>query len=254
MKKLYPFFKIGTGIILFVAIAGFNSLQAQVKPVKEMTRQNATVQEAEAPVIIAPAEKAVLTNFPRETKFEWKAVPGAKLYEIEVEINNGKWDMLKNEKVTGLAFRMDLPGDNPYRWRVRAELGNGTFTKWSAREFSYNTSKQGNKTGQNQPPKGNNEMQLKAPELLGPAEGTVFSTTPRKTKLDWSAVEGAVQYEVQVEYKAGNDWKVLRNVKQDGTSFTFDFVGAQPGRWRVCAVHGEKKGPYSKWSSFSYTK
>ena len=36
-------------------------------------------------------------------------------------------------------------------------------------------------------------------------------------------------------------------------SYTFDFVGAQPGRWRVWAVDvNGQKGPKSDWWGFSY--
>jgi hypothetical protein len=39
-----------------------------------------------------------------------------------------------------------------------------------------------------------------------------------------------------------------------GTSWTFDFVGAQPGRWRVWAISSTgSPGPKSGWWTFTYT-
>jgi hypothetical protein len=40
-----------------------------------------------------------------------------------------------------------------------------------------------------------------------------------------------------------------------GTSYTFNFVGAQPGRWRVSSVNGGGvAGPPSGWRQFRYTR
>jgi hypothetical protein len=39
------------------------------------------------------------------------------------------------------------------------------------------------------------------------------------------------------------------------TEYQFDFVGAQPGRWRVSAVDDSgREGPKSDWWTFRYTK
>jgi hypothetical protein len=256
MKKLNSTIKQEMLVLCGIIFASLMSLnaQGQTKPSKDVNKQNSTASNVEAPVLVAPADKAVLKNFPRETEFKWKAVPGAKEYEVKVEFNDGQWKVLKNEKVAGLSVTATFPGDNPGRWHVRAVLENGTFTRWSNRTFSYNTSSTG--AANDKKPKGKPvaDQNLGIPQLLGPADGTTFSVTPRKTKFDWSTVEGANAYEIQVEYKAGSEWKLLKGVNQKGTSFTTDFVGAQPGRWRVCAIAEGKKGPFSKWCMFSYTK
>jgi hypothetical protein len=44
----------------------------------------------------------------------------------------------------------------------------------------------------------------------------------------------------------------VKHVK--GTQYTFEFVGAQPGRWRVWAVDaGGKEGPKTGWWEFTFT-
>jgi len=256
MKNLNSFVKGELSVVCSILLTSLISLeiQGQSTQQKAVINQNSTTSKIEAPGLIAPANKAVLTNFPRETKFQWKAVPGAKEYEIQVEINEGQWRMLKDEKVAGLSATIIFPADNPGRWRVRAIDANGSVSIWSGRTFLYYTSSDGT-TNVNKPADKTGAAQtLAIPQLLGPADGASFSEVPRKTKFDWGVVEGANEYQIEVEYKAGNEWKLLKEVRLKSTSLTLDFVGAQPGRWRVCAVADNKKGPYTKWSQFSYTR
>ena len=45
------------------------------------------------------------------------------------------------------------------------------------------------------------------------------------------------------------------NKTTSATEAEFDFLGAQPGRWRVWAVDASGiEGPKSGWGTFSYTK
>lgn len=105
---------------------------------------------------------------------------------------------------------------------------------------------------------------LRAPAQVSPANGKTFSHFPRKTTLDWKGVPGAKTYTVQLDCygccqggkwctAVGKEWKVERNLTQ--TRYTFNFVGAQPGRWRVWAVDSRgKAGPKSGWWKFTYTR
>ncbi len=97
---------------------------------------------------------------------------------------------------------------------------------------------------------------LAAPGLNSPSNGQVFGHYPRKTELSWNPVGGAVSYVVEAEFQSGSVWQPL--FTQDGvgsTRYTFNFIGAQPGRWRVWAIdsHG-KAGQRSGWWSFRYTR
>ncbi len=101
---------------------------------------------------------------------------------------------------------------------------------------------------------------VKAPVLISPEEATVFNHYPRKTKLVWNPVPEAVRYLVEVDYYYRNGWHLdytgqkLRSLMVPTTEFEFNFVGAQPGRWRVAAVlaNGEV-GVKSEWRTFRYT-
>ena len=107
---------------------------------------------------------------------------------------------------------------------------------------------------------------LPAPVQLSPVDRVELDYFPRLTRLEWQAVEGAASYAVEVDYcdgriknrrecvnpqthASGNS--PLRGIVE--TTYEFNFVGAQPGRWRVWAV--DKKGQEgfkSPWRTFFY--
>ena len=110
-------------------------------------------------------------------------------------------------------------------------------------------------------------VNLPAPVQLAPANDVVFDYYPRITKLEWSPVEGAVSYSVEVDYCDGafknrsrcvdpQPNPVTNNPPASGivnTTYQFDFVGAQPGRWRVWAVDKDgRDGFKSPWRRFVY--
>ena len=104
---------------------------------------------------------------------------------------------------------------------------------------------------------------LVEPVQLSPASGSVFSAYPRVTTLQWSAVPGAARYGVEVDCyhccqrdkwcsEVGGD---VRSAVVDGLTYTFNFVGAKPGRWRVWALApGGEAGPKSDWRDFRYER
>lgn len=112
-------------------------------------------------------------------------------------------------------------------------------------------------------------LHLPAPNQLSPAKDVVFDHYPRLTKLEWSPVEGAVSYTVEVDYCAGGVRNspgctnpqplFLRNNPPTAgivnPTYEFTFVGAQAGRWRVWAVDKEgREGFKSPWRRFVYLR
>jgi hypothetical protein len=105
---------------------------------------------------------------------------------------------------------------------------------------------------------------LAKPALVSPPDNSKFSHYPRATTLVWKSVGGAASYTVEVDCmhccksgewcsEVGKPWKVVEGVT--GTTFQFDFAGAQPGRWRVWAVGTNgAAGAKSEWWEFSFTK
>ncbi|HYT03639.1 MAG TPA: hypothetical protein VEM13_02005 [Gemmatimonadales bacterium] len=102
---------------------------------------------------------------------------------------------------------------------------------------------------------------LAAPTQISPVDGAVFSIYPRTTMLQWSPVSGAATYGVEVQFcqngttfcAGAASYKLITGIK--ATSVTFDFVGAQPGIWRVWAVDASgNEGWKTAWWKFVYTK
>ena len=112
-------------------------------------------------------------------------------------------------------------------------------------------------------------VNLDAPNQLFPGSRTVFNHYPRQTTLKWSPVEGAVSYSVEVDYCEGGQknqticvnpqpLRITNNPPTSGivsTNYEFEFVGAQPGRWRVWALDKEgREGFKSPWRLFVYLR
>ena len=110
------------------------------------------------------------------------------------------------------------------------------------------------------------ERRLPAPEIVFPTDGEELFGFPRLTKLQWSAVPGAVSYSVEIEGCEGNRKEkgcfnsfpinLPRYPPMSGirdTTYEFEFLGNQPGRYRVWAVDGEgRPGMQTPWIVFYY--
>lgn len=105
---------------------------------------------------------------------------------------------------------------------------------------------------------------LSAPTQVSPACGSVFNNYPRTTTFKWKAVNGAKSYTIEIDCygccksgkwcsDVGKTFKVEKGLTS--TTYTYNFVGAQPGRWRVWAVDANgKEGTKSAWCDFKYTR
>lgn len=97
------------------------------------------------------------------------------------------------------------------------------------------------------------------PTQLTPLDGTVFSHFPRTTTLTWTEERDAASYWVEVEFCQGPQCVdasavFFRRENTSTTSYSFAFVGAQPGRWRVWAVgRTGLESPKSAWWVFHFT-
>ncbi len=107
-------------------------------------------------------------------------------------------------------------------------------------------------------------ISLDIPQLLSPADESVFSHYPRITELQWMPVTNATSYTVEIDCyhccqrnkwctDVGKTWMVVPNIQAN--TYTFNFVGAQPGRWRVWAVDNSgREGQKTPWRNFRYTQ
>jgi hypothetical protein len=102
------------------------------------------------------------------------------------------------------------------------------------------------------------------PQTLSPATGTLFTHFPRSTTLVWSAVNdpsAPVTYRVHVQFCQGSaahpancaDRPTYCPGVVTSTTCTFNFVGGQPGRWRVRAVDATgNESAFSDWATFEF--
>jgi len=103
-------------------------------------------------------------------------------------------------------------------------------------------------------------LPLLAPKLISPEHLSHFDRYPRTTVLVWEAVPGAAGYRVETDYGYSGKWASedhgdAYTVDVTTTTYTFDFVGAQPGRWRVWAFDASgREGMKSEWREFVYSR
>lgn len=93
------------------------------------------------------------------------------------------------------------------------------------------------------------------PVQVSPDNGTWLYHYPRKVTLAWNRVTGATQYKVERAYLSGSTWISYSVVYLSGfnnSSYTFTFVGDQPGRWRVSAYNGSVWTAASPWWTFTF--
>lgn len=148
---------------------------------------------------------------------------------------------------TSTSLTVDFPACVPGRWSVKALDSTNVHTsspdsQWSTFDFSIQT--------------------LDTPVLVSPLEGQVFSHYPRRTTLAWTPVAGATSYVVQVDccqdrqILSGSVWQTVQKTVVNTTAFSFDFNGAQPGRWSVFAIdstNAHQQSEPSAWRTFRYT-
>jgi hypothetical protein len=103
-----------------------------------------------------------------------------------------------------------------------------------------------------------------APEPRDPRSGATFDHFPRTTRLSWDPVPGATSYTVQVDCfhccEIGKWCSEVGKPKIEaaglrGTTYSFVWVGANLGRWRVWAVAPDGvASKASPWEDFEYTR
>jgi TonB family protein len=101
---------------------------------------------------------------------------------------------------------------------------------------------------------------LPAPIQISPADQARLHGDPPTVVFEWSKVPGAKGYGIQRDYYSGGHWAseagqptFITWVKDP--SLTHDFIGAQPGSWRVWAIDNDgHPGQVSAWSVFTFSR
>lgn len=200
-----------------------------------------------APVLVSPNSDKKLFHYPRSTSLIWQPVTGAVSYRVERQYNSGTWTSYSPVTVTGLnntSYTFNFVGDQQGRWRVSAFNGT-TYSPASVWwYFSYSTS-----------------LYISTPVLTSPAANENFHHFPRNLTLSWKPVPEAEGYRVEVQYcQAGvtncRPWvtATVGQTNELNAYHNFNFVGAQPGRWRVTALGGDayRDSSPSAWRIFYF--
>jgi peroxiredoxin/outer membrane lipoprotein-sorting protein len=220
------------------------------------------MQSACVPQLIFPGPAAVLPNrnFGNQKavwEFRWGNCSGAARFHLQIKHTNAEHALYDNNSLLSLSYRYQFGSGfiatnrlKGWTWRVRAQFP-GQWGEWSEfRPFEVDEQKFV-------------YAKLPAPQLLSPADQSVFNHFPRETKLVWQEVPGAASYFLEIDYTSFEDSKWRSEMhgvnswvfEAKTTTHTFNFVGAQPGRWRVWVIDAEgRPGPKSEWWRFTYTR
>jgi len=97
---------------------------------------------------------------------------------------------------------------------------------------------------------------LNTPVLVSPSDGSSFSNFPRWVSYSWNPVIGASGYQIQIQYYGSGNWYNLSTTTVEYPYYMGQFVGMNPGRWRVTALDGFGRfmsSMPSSWWGFTYT-
>lgn len=194
-----------------------------------VTRAADNAAATTAPSLTSPLNNAegITPNY----KFEWSAVPGAEIYEVEVS-KNANFDIINILKRTATNNTTigDLElGKTNYYWRVKSN--NGGFISDASESRMFTTS-------------------LPAPALVSPPTNTTLEGI--STPVTWRSIEGADSYRVQVATSAVfSNNKIIFDVSGI-TDTTIQVIGLAPNvryYWHVATetnlVAGEYSAPFN---------
>lgn len=209
-----------------------------------------------SPKLILPPDQADFAIF-HPSIFRWEPSPGAVSYLLEWENYPNAVDLPVLLKVQGTEFKYETVGltvnglrsDLTGHWRVwpvDATGTRGTPSEW--RTLHYLS------------PQTPDDPELAPPKLVSPPDRAVFDVYPRHAALEWEPSPGADSYVVETDYRYNGVWIAEAHKNPSGflvqdTQFSFNFVGAQPGRWRVWPVNAkDQRGTPSEWRTFRYLR
>jgi TonB family protein len=149
-----------------------------------------------------------------------------------LETNNQSWTDRALHEMAGWRFRPAMRAGQP-------EEVNGIFELTVGHQTPANRPSLTRRLVTISPP-APQDPSLPAPKPISPPDRAVFDSFSRRLTCKWEVGPEALSY-------------LLDEVA--GTETTFDFVGAQPGRWRVWPVNSSgQRGNPSEWRTFRFLK
>ncbi len=134
--------------------------------------------------------------------FNWTAVDGVLNYSIQYRLANGAWIDVPGSPTTDLSITVTgLLPDTLYEWSMKVNCSNGSSSKWLA-SLMFHTS---NTSGCNKP-------------------GGLFvdSLTLTSARLNWSQVQDAESYSVQIRVWPNGSWNTVTGSPVDTNFIVVD--------------------------------
>lgn len=161
--------------------------------------------------------------------FNWTAVNGAAMYDLWInDLTTGQVGIIRQKTLTTTSFTptTPLPLGHQFVWTVRAINDEGVAGDWSVHQTL--------------------SLDFGAPQQQS-LSGTTVDATPT---FQWSAVEGAVRYDLWVNNQSTGQVGVIRNTNVTETHFTPTTALGTGQRfiWAVRAFNSD--GVAGEWSNF----
>ncbi len=174
-----------------------------------------------APTLVSPLH----ATFDRTPTFTWSSVTGGVSYILRVRnANTGVLVFEQTSTSTSFTPTTALP-DNSYRWDVRAVGAKGQESNPSTSNVLYVGGR---------------------PVIYGPT-GTAASSTPT---LTWSAVQGAVRYELRLDRTDVVQNRLIAETNLTSPTFT-PATALAAGSYRFWVRAVSASGEFSPWSIMS---
>ena len=200
------------------------------------------------PVLVSPRNGTALFHYPRTTTLAWQPVTSAVSYVLERAFLSGStWSSYPTITISGngnASYTFDFVGDQKGRWRVTAYDGTSYSSPSAWWTFSYNT-----------------KPQMATPIQTNPVNNEIFGHYPRTITLSWKMVPAAAGYKLEYAFcdatrTTCSSYAPITISDPLKSDYTFDFVGAQPGKWRVTTLAGTgyRNSTASPWHWFTFTQ
>lgn len=194
-----------------------------------------TVSAALVPPALKSPAKGTLNVPPKAITLDWAAARSAGGYEYTVRDSNGKVVKEGTLPASKTAVRVNLDYEQSYKWKVRSIKLNSAPSKWSS-TWSFSTALH------------------PRPGLTEPADGqsgvgSVQSDGTVRVVLEWTGLNGAKQYELQVGTDSSFSGAKTRTV--DGTSTELILDRDVAVYWRIRSLAAADKAYWSAHRSFT---